>query len=659
MTVELVFQPGGANELTLDEGNINLHNNRKTHTGLAIFRATVAYNRDLESYAQRQDRLNVKIDGSVEWCGFLIDVKHDDRGATTEIMADGIGKRLEETRPDYDALGGPVTYSNIALEDALDDYWGKTPFFANVTAQTTQQVADDELVQEANRNAEWSNITSFSSDEPFTIQNDNIVVLDTTDLSEAENETTASDNNTIVSSGDVPGSLSNNQGVALGADGEDITKGASFAYDVPSGEAVIDFYATYDNFDGELTIRWNGTDQDTVTYSGNTSENNLDSSGFINTDIGAGSSNTVEIECTSYTSGRAIIDTIQVVDLGNRFSEDWDITRSGTFDSNSLTYDAPELAPGTHHIDLTAVDVSFNINETRFVTSFQQTTNNQALESSLDGGSTFKTSSNTETATFDFSNTNSRSTISRLTVSRFTADSSTTPSSGDAGTDIESYELYISGDDLAVVDQLELSQDHFSNLKTLHEYGDFIWVIEHGDSSVAGLTVNSFQRGDETRPKPTGFDDQMNQRPEIQAGSYFNQIYLEGALRDDGTRPTAVVEDSTAISNDGRVISPGVLRDPNISTGAGAVFKARQLLESAQQNNNLVGDVTTVPIMTHPGYARPVDFGDGEKNKTVEEIRYTESTNTVEAVFDFTVREGLSEEISQLKRNARAQSNQI
>jgi len=224
---------------------------------------------------------------------------------------------------------------------------------------------------------------------------------------------------------------------------------------------------------------------------------------------------------------------------------------------------------------------------------------------------------------------------------------------------VDLYDLSVDGNDLVVITEMELSRNHFDNLQTLHDYGDFLWVVEHDSSTIGNLTVSSFRRGDETRSKPDGFDKQKNQQPEIQSGTYYNSIYLEGAKRDDGTRPSAEVKDEEAINNDGREISPGVLRDLTVTTEAGAIYRARALLEAAQQNNNLVGSVAVPPTITHPGYSRPVDFGNGEQDKTVEEVSLNLGTNTAEATFDFSVRSGFSEDITELRRNAKETGNQV
>jgi len=224
---------------------------------------------------------------------------------------------------------------------------------------------------------------------------------------------------------------------------------------------------------------------------------------------------------------------------------------------------------------------------------------------------------------------------------------------------VDNYTLDVDLNDLVVISRLELSRDHFSNLKTLHDYGDFRWVIEHDSGDVDTLTVRSFPRGAETRATPTAFTEVENKSPEVAAENYFNSVFLEGALQDDGTRPTAEVKDDDAIASDGREITPGVLRDQNISTEAGAQFRATSLLQTALANDELRGTISTFPTYVEPGYAYQVNFGSGPDTKTLESISITESAGSVSATYEFVTRTRLGETISTLKREGRDLGNQV
>jgi len=172
MTLRYILDPGGANEKILEEDAILRHNPVRVHTGLSDLSATVIEDRSLDAYAQRQDRLNVEVNGSVKWAGYLIGVSHNIGEGRSRLRADGIAKRLKETRPDYDSLGGSLIYQSISLEEAIDDYWARTPFTNySVTPETTQQILTDSQVQSADTDSEWNNIVSIGNTVPLGVSN--------------------------------------------------------------------------------------------------------------------------------------------------------------------------------------------------------------------------------------------------------------------------------------------------------------------------------------------------------------------------------------------------------------------------------------------------------------------------------------------------------
>jgi len=117
---------------------------------------------------------------------------------------------------------------------------------------------------------------------------------------------------------------------------------------------------------------------------------------------------------------------------------------------------------------------------------------------------------------------------------------------------------------------LTLRGNNFDNLQKLHDYGDFIYVIEHADyGSESDLVVESFGRGQEV----------------------------------------------------------GTLRGP--------------------------------PELTDPGYARPVDFGDGPSPKTVERVTLSETGDSVESTFEFSVRPRLARRVEELRRKQRDVEDQL
>jgi len=638
--------------LTLTDDDIQRLNPVLNHTGKGDLTATLRGNRNLEQFAQRQDRINVNVNGSTKWTGYLISVSHGT--STTRIRADGIGKRLEETRPDYDSIGGPLVYQNERLDAAIRDYWSRTPFSNySVTDQTTETVATDEEIQSADTTTEWSNIVSPKSTTPIAAQNGQLELLQSCWNKEAENVLT------------LAGSLSDSA-ASEGTAESHSTISDSFSvttdYTIPAsnvGVAVRVRNLNDPNSDG--SYEGNGFE---VFVDGDRLLNVSDGFGLASSDYswltGSGTSSDVSGSTTIEFDASNSTDSYETnIDVIVLYDDRYNYTFDDTVEDGYLS--GPELYPDAVTLELATESASFNITGAAVNSTWNDTTGAQSIQVSKDG-STWKPSDGTETNTssidVSFSNAG-RSIQARFSLDRYGSRTTATPTTGFNGQAIDTYELLVDGNNLVVIDNLELSRNHFDNLQTLHEFGNFLWVIEHDSSDISNLTVSSFQRGDETRPKPDGVDNQKNQKAEIQSGTYYNSIYLEGAKDANGDRPTAEVKDSDAISNDGREISPGVLRDLSISTEAGAAYRARALLETALSNNDLVGSVTVPPTIVAPGFSRPIDFGNGEKYKTVEEVSLNLGTNSAEATFNFVVRDGFAEDISALRRSAKEQGNRI
>lgn len=665
MSVEIVFGVNLASDKqeTVTEDDISRMNPALTHTGKGDLTATLAGNRSLEEFAKRQDRINVNINGSTKWTGYLTDVSHDKARGSTRIKADGIGKRLEETRPDYDSIGGPVTYNNIALQDALRDYWGRTPFSNfSVTDQTTELIAENETIQTVDTTTEWQDSTSIPNTDAAYIDSGSIHLSQSLFLRDAGDSGDYYDFNI--------GSPDND---SEAVDGVINTFSDSSHY---LELTPFELKHTIEESNVRLALRWKAPNDvvdlrvsiidhsDGSTVGSVETEPTLASFDFFEWND-SGSTLLDEWTDGDLTPGeyRLRIDALEdgtdgsVVDQVTAYDARFSYNFDNTVDSNNQL-DGPELFPEEYIIETDVLTTSYNIVGASISSTWDDTSGNQSIGVSNDGGSNYQRSSNTDTIDVSFSDPGREARI-EYTLSRYGSRTDATPKNGYLGQDIDSYTLSVDGDDLVVIDSLELSRNNFDNLSTLHSYGDFLWVIEHDSSDIGNLVVSSFQRGDETRPAPDGFDDPKNQQPEIQSGTYYNSIYLEGAKRDDGTRPSAEVKDQDEINNAREEISPGVLRDYNVTTEAGAAYRARALLEAALSNNDLVGSVTVPATVADPGYAREIDLGDGLQYKTVEEVSLSLGTDTAEATFDFSVRSGFSEDITELRRNARNVGDQV
>jgi hypothetical protein len=657
MSQQLTFlNPAG--DLTLDESEIVAKNLDKIATGIGDARVDVPQNDAIIPYVQRQDRITYDVDGETVFTGYAVGFQGNEATGQWTLRIDGIGKRLEETRPDYDTLGGPLVYTNIGLDDAIRDYWGRTPFSADVTDQDPEVVATDEEIQSADTDTEWGNVISLADTEPLIIQNGNLELAQTSWTTEGENFDSGSGSG----AGGINSDYSGGEAVTFDGSSGDVTYQFTTDHTIPE-DAVSVYLRFWDPIgDGPaVDVSLDGTPVTTIA-SGTFA--NLEWADVANSGGSAGyngewtggdlSPGTHDLRLQAAGGGTEQRAVDVVAPLDNRFTYTFDNDNGGS----SGYLDGPELFPGSVDVTLQSVTTAYNITEATVTTTWNDTSGNQAIAVSNDNGANFLESTNTSTDTFTF-NTNGREAITRFTLSRYGSRTTATPQQGYLGQAIDGYSLTVDLTNRVVIDRLELSRDHFSNLKTLHDYGDFLWNIAHDSGDLDTLQVNSFSRGQEVRTSPAAFSNPENIMPEVAAESYFNSIYLEGALQDDGTRPTAEVKLEDQIAEDGREITPGVLRDQNISTDSGAQFRANALLATAQNNNDLRGTIDTYPVFVQPAFAYPVDFGDGTEEKTLESVSITESAGQISASYKFVIKEQLAQTIDNLKRDGRDLGNQV
>jgi len=516
MTQELEFvNPGG--NLVLDESEIVAKDLAKVHTGIGDARVDVVENDAIIPFVQRQDRVNYKIDGTTEWTGYVVGFSGNDRTGMWTLRLDGIGKRLEETRPDYESLGEAVVYTNTALDSAIRNYWGRTPFSATVTDQQTELVAEDEELQSADTTTEWSNIYTPADTDPIATQNGNLELLQSAFVQEGEDGTGDL-------SGVSDGEYSDGTAAEIPLIGGDLSWTITPEYDIEASNVGIAFRDEIVNSNSEADWFFNGEQLDAVAGSGkflgwtNVSDGGFYTTGFdgyTGQTLEAGTTYTLELDATGDATGYHV-DLICVYDRRFNYFFDNDNGGGGGY------LDGPELYPDEVDVTLQQTSTSFNITEATITSTWNDTSGPQAIAVSNDNGANFIESANTATDTFNFT-TSGREAITRFTLGRYGSRTTATPKTGHLGQNVQDYLLEVDLNDLVVIDRLELTRDHFANLKQLHDYGDFLWVIEHDSGDLDTLTVRSFNRGAETRTSPFAFLKPANRSPEVAVTPYGEQ----------------------------------------------------------------------------------------------------------------------------------------
>jgi len=634
--IKLISTASGIDDLMFDESEIAGYDARKTHTGMGVLRATLASDKDPTPYAQRKDRCNLVIDGSTEWTGVLVEPGRDEQSGRRRIKALGIATKLEQSRPDYETLtDNEVRYQQTALQDAIRDYWNRTSFTATVTDQTTEVVSTDEQLILIDSSQEWTDNLNIADTDPVFVENGFLKQAKTAFVNDMDGGVSRTD-------------FSGGSGVTFSGAGQSIFYNITNNYDIENPKVAVrcdeiqqDEISVIDVFvDGELfgEVQPNaGVSWETDSPSGVT--------------LPAGSHN-VEVEAFdgSLSFGNVEVDIVTIYD------GDYPPTFDDTVHKDNGYLDGPQEYADSVTVETNDFQTSLNITEATINPTYNDITNEQAIGLSFDTGTTVDSAPNTSTHTATSTDA-SRTVRGSLTLSGhpFGTDPQTaTPRFGYRGQTVDSADIRVDLDNLVVIDDLALRGNHFENLQQLHEYGDFPWVIEHDDDPVDQLTVVSFRRGEETRPRPDAYDEPLAREQQADSTPYHNAVYLRGGI-EAGSQPTAQVEDTDEIDAVGERIEATV-KDPKITTSAGAQFRAQALLDRLTDENERRGRIE-IPLsasITHPGYAREVDFGDGPSERTLEEVRLRRTARgDVRQEHNFAPPADVSRELEELKRNAR------
>jgi len=647
---------GSGTTLTIPNDDIVSIDPVKTHTGVGDFRVEIKGNRSVEDRAARQDRINFTQNGETFFTGYLTGIQHDIGNGNTGLEGKGIAKKLEETRPDYETIGGPLVYENIALQDAIRDYWTRTPFDnVTVTDQDTTIIADDEVIRDVDTQTEWENAITIADTDPFAIQTGSLVQLQSCFNLDARLDASADNRGVINDPAYVDGAAAFYSDAAHFSEFE-ITP----EYDIPAEEFGLQFRIEALDASGvDVDVLLDGqtlNDQPLPWNTGALVGLDWYDIGFFttksdpNSDLEAGTTYTLRFEVETDNGGNVAFDRLAVFD--ERYESG--LTFDNTVDANQ-ELSGPELYP--LGVDATTDEFPAAISGKQFTlqTDFNDTSNAQAIASSNDGGSAFVSASNTETLDDEYANFG-RSFVERFTLSGFGTRTNDTPTTGFNAQQVNSYTLTADVSDLVVIDELELSRNHFDNLQTLHDYGDFLFTIEHDSSDIDELVVQSYPRGEVTQTLPER--DEISSNPEIEGSTYYNTIPLQGR-EVGGDRPFFEADSPDDVTEDGRTISPGILRDLDIGTEVGAEFRARGLLAKATEKKQLKGQKTYPIFDAHPGYATEVTFNNDTNTLPVEEIQLRKNATQATATLDFVPRNDLSRDIEELRRQSRETGDQI
>jgi len=609
-------------------------------------RITVARDDSLHDYSRvnaemRLYRGDPEDEGVLFWRGFLHSTSVD--GEDMTLSGPGVAHTLDEDAPD-----SPVTYTNIATWQAVEDYWDThTSASATVFQPTPEQIASRDTVQSASATSEFDAITpSYPADKPVANKNGGVEVLQSVFFFEGE------ELNLDGTSTDSAASAGEHENIAFS--GTSDSESFNLAYTIP--EQYVEFgvrFKTTNGSDNEIEATIDG--QRIGLFDGASYPSNYVGFNFKDNwtggDLTAGS-HTAGFGMVADNSGSVQIDAFFVYDT--RFPPGF----SNQLNSSGFL-EEPQLYPAAPTVEFDNQVVNFNLTKGYLDIATPDTAGIGKLQISFDEGGSYAPTDGSEQNTTSVAATqsgSSRDIRGRVQLEGYGTRTSPAPATGFNPGRVDSWDLQADGNDLSVIDELTLTRSNLENLQELHENGNFQWTIEHSSAAIGNLTVVSYQEGDETRTTPSAYDNPIEKQSSVDATSYYNALYLRGAEDSNGNYPTAEVEDTQEINEIGDRIDTS-LTDPTITTDAGAKFRAEALLSALTDENDRRGEIT-IPLrssVTHPGYARSIDFGGGSKLKTIEEVRLREGTDGVEQTHVYTPPDNVADEIEQLRREARRQ----
>jgi len=353
----------------------------------------------------------------------------------------------------------------------------------------------------------------------------------------------------------------------------------------------------------------------------------------------AAGTHTATVDVINNAGDAAYADVFAVYD--GRFS--YGFPRTGVAGPKDPTWAGPELFPGSVTIPTDPVTTDFNVIGANVSIAANDTSGNQSLSVSIDGGSTFTTASNATSVSVD-DDTNVGTTINaRVTLSRFDADPSTTPTTGDGGQKITSLRIGNDGSDLSILEDQTVRGTPFKVLQQLCRRAGFRFVADHDARDANGdliRTLDAFKTGGRTGPSDTL--DVSARNPTRDFTSYANKVTLFGERQNDGTRPTVTIQADDEINTFG--VQPVADVRPQLKTVGEVRSAARSELSQRVGNRELTGTVELPPTDVLPGPSYPINwFGDGDVLSAAERVSWQESADgQLSGRIDFTAPTGVT-----------------
>lgn len=428
----------------------------------------------------------------------------------------------------------------------------ETSYSANVDDPETTAFPDETILDvQTTADFERELSSDIADDEPFAARNGGIELLQSAFLGEAEDNIQSVAGQTISDS-----DASQTQAVELEFNGDELLLTFENEYDWAS--AIFQIRRRGPSGGGTLPEISFIVDTVTVGSIGPTTVND-DSYAYVGVadtnGLDAGS-HTLQVRVTN-TDGvdsPAITDLIYVRDIDKLTN----INQDDTVDADG-NLAGPELYIESDTRQFNETETLHAVDVVDFASiSIDDTSNNQSIGISTDGGATWDTQSNTATHTGLDPPGTVVSIRPRLTLSRYDDGRDATPTQGNSGQRVESLTIQADLEDMPYVFNDSFHDAARNVLGTLANRGDFVAEVTHDGSGIAVAWTRSGQRSADREANVTDYEFERSTENLVQEATVKGASQFRYDERFDADHGTAV-----ALDRDELLVGSEEVSDPS------------------------------------------------------------------------------------------------
>lgn len=390
--------------------------------------------------------------------------------------------------------------SHLLVEDIINN---ETSYKANVDDPSVN--VSEDIIQSVNSETDWQNALQSP---PSTLPLEgggggSLFALQSLVFREAETSDTASNIGTTQTGGQFNGS----EAVELKTTNANVGFNINFDYELPDENVAVQLLFRYpgpDQSNPEVTVSLANSQLGTITANALNQDASpewysiLVTAGDLPFTTWPASSRQLDVEITQVTGEPIYLDSIAVYD--DRYNYNFSTATSGSAPG-------PELYPDSIQTETSLVNSAFGLSSTRLSSTWDDTSNNQAVAVRAGSQTTYTTATNSTSVQTSFAS-NKTAVQARFTLSRYSDGRSTTPTQGNQGQSVDSYNLFANVDLTPLVLNETFDGQPVSILNTLADRGDFIWELTYDDDadSLAVQFTKPGQRTVSDTSSPSDFD---------------------------------------------------------------------------------------------------------------------------------------------------------